>query len=46
MKEASELSMGPDTGWRALHLFVSSTFNDMHTERDHLRYVVFPELEY
>lgn len=38
-------SMASDTRWRALHLFVSSTFNDMHAERDHLRHVVFPELE-
>jgi TPR repeat protein len=30
--------------WRTIHIFVSSTFNDMHAERDHLRHVVFPEL--
>ncbi len=30
--------------WRTIHIFASSTFNDMHAERDHLRHVVFPEL--
>jgi TPR repeat protein len=30
--------------WRTIHIFVSSTFNDMHAERDYLRHVVFPEL--
>jgi hypothetical protein len=36
--------MTASTGWRTVHLFVSSTFNDMHAERDHLRHVVLPEL--
>jgi len=26
-------------------IFITSTFRDMHAERDHLRNVVFPELE-
>jgi hypothetical protein len=37
--------MPPETRWRVLNLFVSSTFSDLHAERDHLRHVVFPELE-
>lgn len=37
--------MAAQIGWRTRHLFVSSTFGDMHAERDHLRQVVFPELE-
>ena len=32
------------TAWEAVHVFISSTFNDMHAERDHLVKVVFPEL--
>jgi hypothetical protein len=31
--------------WRARPVFVSSTFVDMQSERDHLRTRVFPELE-
>jgi tetratricopeptide (TPR) repeat protein len=31
--------------WRSVPVFVSSTFVDMHAERDHLRRFVFPELE-
>lgn len=31
--------------WQARPVFVSSTFLDMHAERDHLRAHVFPELE-
>ena len=30
---------------RTIRLFVSSTFRDMHAERDHLNRIVFPELE-
>ncbi|HVO83102.1 MAG TPA: DUF4062 domain-containing protein [Syntrophobacteria bacterium] len=30
--------------WRSRSLFVSSTFEDMHAERDHLQNWVFPEL--
>jgi hypothetical protein len=30
--------------WRTAKVFISSTFRDMHTERDHLVKVVFPEL--
>src|SRR5436309_956142 len=30
--------------WGSRPVFVSSTFKDMHAERDHLRRVVFPEL--
>src|SRR5262249_27105013 len=37
--------MLPVPRWRNLPLFVSSTFRDMHAERDHLVQVVFPELE-
>jgi len=31
--------------WRARPIFISSTFRDVHAERDHLSNVVFPELE-
>jgi Domain of unknown function (DUF4062) len=31
--------------WRSRPVFISSTFEDMHAERDHLRTHVFPELE-
>jgi len=30
--------------WRTMRVFISSTFRDMHAERDHLVKVVFPEL--
>ncbi len=30
--------------WRTARVFISSTFRDMHAERDHLVKVVFPEL--
>ncbi len=32
------------TAWHTVRVFVSSTFRDMHAERDHLAKVVFPEL--
>ncbi|KPK41246.1 MAG: hypothetical protein AMK72_15430 [Planctomycetes bacterium SM23_25] len=32
------------TTWKAVRVFISSTFRDMHAERDHLVKVVFPEL--
>jgi tetratricopeptide (TPR) repeat protein len=30
--------------WKTVRIFISSTFRDMHAERDHLVKVVFPEL--
>jgi telomerase protein component 1 len=30
--------------WSTVRIFISSTFRDMHAERDHLVRVVFPEL--
>ena len=30
--------------WRTVRIFLSSTFRDMHAERDHLVKVVFPAL--
>jgi WD40 repeat protein len=30
--------------WRTARVFISSTFRDMHAERDHLVKIVFPEL--
>ena len=30
--------------WQTVRIFISSTFRDMHAERDHLVKVVFPEL--
>ena len=32
-------------GWKEVRVFISSTFRDMHRERDHLVRVVFPELK-
>jgi len=32
------------TAWKSVRVFISSTFCDMHAERDHLVTVVFPEL--
>ena len=31
------------TTWKTIRVFISSTFRDMHAERDHLVRVVFPE---
>jgi TPR repeat protein len=31
--------------WKKIPIFISSTFRDMHAERDHLMRVVFPELQ-
>ncbi len=31
--------------WKTLRVFISSTFRDMHAERDHLVRMVFPELK-
>ena len=30
--------------WRTVRVFISSTFRDMHAERDHLVRFVFPRL--
>src|SRR5688500_11445018 len=32
------------SAWPTVRVFISSTFRDMHAERDHLVRVVFPEL--
>lgn len=32
------------TAWKTIRIFISSPFNDMQTEKDHLVTVVFPEL--
>ena len=39
-----ELSKDPLLQSRQVRVFISSTFRDMHAERDHLVTVVFPEL--
>jgi WD40 repeat protein len=31
--------------WKTVRIFISSTFRDMHAERDHLVRIVFPELK-
>jgi telomerase protein component 1 len=31
--------------WRTVRVFISSTFRDMHAERDYLVRMVFPELK-
>jgi WD40 repeat protein len=33
-----------NTTWKTVRIFISSTFRDMHAERDHLVKVVFPSL--
>src|ERR1035438_7845951 len=40
-KSESQVLSGKD---RQVRVFISSTFRDMHAERDHLVMVVFPEL--
>lgn len=37
-------SMAADKKWTDIRIFISSTFNDMHAERDYLIQEVFPEL--
>jgi telomerase protein component 1 len=32
------------SAWKTVRVFISSTFRDMHAERDHLVKVVFPAL--
>jgi tetratricopeptide (TPR) repeat protein len=39
------MSSAQTFAWRSRPLFLSGTFRDLHAERDHLRRVVFPELE-
>ncbi len=34
----------PPGTWRTIRVFISSTFRDMHAERDHLVKIVFPAL--
>jgi len=31
--------------WKTVRVFISSTFRDMHAERDHLVRLIFPELK-
>ena len=38
-------SIATTATWRSRPVFISSTFRDMHAERDYLRYKVFPELD-
>jgi len=34
----------PPLSWKTVTVFISSTFNDMHAERDYMVKRVFPEL--
>ena len=43
-KEKALLSAGLHQKWRTVRVFISSTFRDMHGERDLLTRFVFPEL--
>ena len=44
-KDREDTAGKPRTvGWETVHIFISSTFNDMHAERDYLVKEVFPEL--
>jgi tetratricopeptide (TPR) repeat protein len=40
-----EKRMSDHAQWVARPIFISSTFKDMHAERDHLRHTVFPALQ-
>ena len=40
----SEVTSTGVVRWEKVHVFISSTFNDMHAERDYLVKSVFPEL--
>ena len=42
--EKALLSVGKQKKWRTVRVFISSTFRDMHGERDLLTRFVFPEL--
>lgn len=44
MSQESNLAPPRSHVWETVHVFVSSTFNDMHGERDYLVKHVFPEL--
>ena len=44
MERAKWWGDGRQSNWRTVRVFISSTFNDMHGERDVLTRVVFPEL--
>ncbi|KAI4809966.1 hypothetical protein KUCAC02_018817 [Chaenocephalus aceratus] len=39
-----QIPASPKSRWRGVRVFISSTFRDMHTERDILVRAVFPEL--
>ncbi len=41
----TEFKDNPTQRWRTVRIFISSTFSDMHAERDHLVRFVFPELK-
>ena len=43
-RERALLSAGSQQKWRTVRVFISSTFRDMHGERDLLTRFVFPEL--
>ena len=43
-EETPSRPKGGAVGWETVHIFISSTFNDMHGERDYLVKEVFPEL--
>eukprot|EP01119_Soliformovum_irregulare_P012097 TRINITY_DN311_c0_g3_i1.p1 TRINITY_DN311_c0_g3~~TRINITY_DN311_c0_g3_i1.p1 ORF type:complete len:944 (-),score=326.09 TRINITY_DN311_c0_g3_i1:1917-4748(-) len=44
--KAKENTAGASSsGWRVARIFISSTFVDMHGERDHLTRFIFPELQ-
>ena len=42
--EKALLSVGKQKRWRTVRIFISSTFRDMHGERDMLTRFVFPEI--
>jgi len=37
--------MNPPQPWRTFSIFISSTFADMQSERDHLKTFIFPKVE-
>ena len=43
--KAEDVAEQREGKWRTARVFISSTFKDMHGERDHLTRYVFPELQ-
>ena len=44
VRKDSHLTLTRTMKWRNYSVFISSTFTDMHSERDYLQMYVFPEI--